>query len=302
MSSRDIFIMTQKQSKIKRSHLFSAALLALGVGLAVSALAWRFANPSVTHEEPENDGLIVGIPVLTHPSCVVQVNLVASAEQHAHFTERLAYVQDQFATAELNLCASRFSLDTIARCDERARRVTCELDMALLPAATDITTVTVVASGRGIANTRNGVVFVPEHASGLLLQHELGHALGLADEYPMRGTLAKAFCGGEFSFQPLNLVFTSSDVLSDAEKRKLHAQLPWQHYLDSPIATQQEDGQWRLGTEQKGDQHVGLFPAATCHATGVFAWKPVGDVTFMEHHELGAVPDLYLRLIVEQLK
>lgn len=157
----------------------------------------------------------------------------------------------------------------------------------------------VVVTASGLANARNGIVYLTAKHSALTFRHELGHALGLADEYAMRADLATAFCSGEYDFQALNIVVTSSRYVTDQEYRQLKANLPWLKRLEQEPGVQQADGDWRLGSP--GNDKIGLFPAATCENSEYYAWKPVAELTFMEQHEIGAVPELYWWLIKQAI-
>ncbi|RUO31393.1 hypothetical protein [Aliidiomarina sanyensis] len=288
---------------MKTSGPLEAAITAALFAAAVSFAVWQFSPSAKFEDESIPTAVMDGSALVSDTSCRLQLQLIAPLHRREHFIERLSYVQEQFAHGGLSICATHFPADDIAQCNGSSRRVECDLDWSALPEPVEgMHTVTLVASGRGVANTRNGIVFVPEQASGLLLQHEIGHALGLADEYPMRARLAEAFCSGSFSFQPLNLVLTSSDVMTYEEKQMLRNRIPWIAHLEAPIATERDDGLWTLGTPEAYEEQIGLFPAATCDATATFAWKPLAEVTFMEHHELGSVPDLYLKLIDERLE
>lgn len=158
----------------------------------------------------------------------------------------------------------------------------------------------VVLTNSGLANTRNGVIYIKRNASVQVLQHELGHALGLADEYTMHPELARQFCNGEFNFSASNLVVTRKQWFTPLEMREFKQALPWADFLEQPIGEQDNNGVWRLGSNDQ--DKVGLFAAKTCEGTGLYAWKPVAEKTWMEQHEIGEVPSLYLNLIRLQLQ
>ncbi|EGN76377.1 IgA Peptidase M64 [Idiomarina sp. A28L] len=158
----------------------------------------------------------------------------------------------------------------------------------------------IVLTDSGLANTRNGVVFIKRNASVQVLQHELGHALGLADEYAMHPDLARQFCNGEFNFTASNLVITHKQWFTPEEMREFLQALPWADFIEQPLGTKDAHGVWRLGSSDT--QKIGLFAAKTCEGTGRYAWKPVAEKTWMEQHEIGEVPALYLRLIQQHLE
>ncbi|MGX5914490.1 hypothetical protein ACR0ST_07130 [Aliidiomarina sp. Khilg15.8] len=148
----------------------------------------------------------------------------------------------------------------------------------------------------GIANARSTQLYLPVDASFDVLVHELAHWFGLADEYPMSADLATLFCSGRYRFDAQNIVVTASRRLSEEDYQRLLQRLPWQPYVQQPIATKDHDGRYRLGSADS--TQVGLFAAETCQqAEGYFAWKPVASKTFMEHHDVGAVPPLYIKLM-----
>jgi|GEM_PF-2109263 len=160
--------------------------------------------------------------------------------------------------------------------------------------------VDVVLTDDGIANTRNGLVFVDRNARSRVLAHELGHTLGVADEYAMSEDLATRFCAGEFNFSALNLVITESAIVDANTLVALTQSLPWQRKLQQPIAHKLEEDRWRLGS--RDPLRVGLHPVATCEGTGFYAWRPVGYVTLWQQHEIGVLPDVYLYLMHQRLQ
>jgi hypothetical protein len=201
------------------------------------------------------------------------------------------------------LVCGEFTTQFIAMdgCSEDNGRAWCPLLSAYTERDTaDTAIVDIVMTPSGLANTRNGVVFLHEQASALVLRHELGHALGFADEYSMHRELAAQFCAGEFNFRPLNIMVTKNDWLTNAEYKKLISQLPWQRHIEQELGVLQPSGIWRLGSQNK--EKVGLFAAETCVGTGYYAWKPLAQKTFMQQHEIGAVPELYLQLIQQRLE
>lgn len=158
----------------------------------------------------------------------------------------------------------------------------------------------IVLTDSGLANTRNGVVFIKRNASVQVLQHELGHALGLADEYAMHPDLARQFCNGEFNFTASNLVITHKQWFTPEEMREFEQTVPWADFIEQPLGAKDGHGVWRLGSSDT--QKIGLFAAKTCAGTGRYAWKPVAEKTWMEQHEVGEIPPLYIRLIQQHLE
>lgn len=244
-------------------------------------------------------------PATQLPHCVVTLRFhggqasLERAQYWLQFIEQDLQLLDMSAT----LVCGEFTTQFIAMdaCSEDNGRAWCPLSSAYTERdAADTAIVDIVITPSGLANTRNGVVFLHEQASALVLRHELGHALGFADEYSMHPELAAAFCTGEFNFQPLNMVITKNDWVTNAEYQKLISQLPWQRYIEQELGVLQPSGIWRLGSQNK--EKVGLFAAETCAGTGYYAWKPLAKKTFMQQHEIGAVPELYLQLTQQRLE
>lgn len=154
---------------------------------------------------------------------------------------------------------------------------------------------------QGSANVRGSAMTIAEDASFEVLIHELGHLFSLADEYPMSADLAAAFCAGQYRFSASNIIVTprSKILWSQQELGALLEKLPWSDYLERPIAVQlvQQNKPlfYRLGSP--GTVGVGLYPASTCEGTEYQAWRPVDALTFMQQHEVGSVPEVYLDLI-----
>ncbi|RUO80442.1 hypothetical protein CWI84_05110 [Idiomarina tyrosinivorans] len=144
------------------------------------------------------------------------------------------------------------------------------------------------------------LLYLPRAANFTVFLHELGHWLGLADEYPMASALAQQFCHGQYRQQPLNIVVTQSQRLTASELKQLYRRLPWRFAVASwqQLATQEQDGYWRLGSNHA----FGLHPAATCdQVKGVYAWKAVAQTTAMQVQESRVWPPLYLELIQQRL-
>lgn len=135
-----------------------------------------------------------------------------------------------------------------------------------------------------------------------VVAHELGHWLGLADEYAMAQPLAEAFCRGGYNFDPLNIVLTDQQTMTAGELKALWQRLPWRDAISDwrSLGKPLTNNRWQLGSSK---QHAaGLYPAATCATvSGVYAWKPVPEQTAMERHQSGHWPPLYLKLIGQRL-
>ena len=154
-----------------------------------------------------------------------------------------------------------------------------------------------VRAGDGIASSTANQIILPINASLSLFAHEIGHWLGLADEYAMAPELAEGFCVGRYNHASFNVVVTDNTVMSGRELKQLWRRLPWRHAVADwrQLATQINDEQWRLGSAAES---VGLHPVATCNAVaGKFAWRPLIAMTPMQYHDINEWPELYLELI-----
>lgn len=155
----------------------------------------------------------------------------------------------------------------------------------------------IVLADSGKASAHAKQIILTNGSSAEVLAHEIGHWLGLADEYAMAAPLAEAFCRGHYDFEPLNIVVTQQRQLTSAALRELWRQLPWRAAVDDwrNLAQPLPDGRWQLGSSE---QAIGLYPADTCHhVEGYTAWKPVKEVTAMERHQQSYWPALYLTLV-----
>jgi len=154
-----------------------------------------------------------------------------------------------------------------------------------------------VAAQHGLASSHANQITLPTDASLSLLAHELGHWLGLADEYSMAPELAENFCSGRYDHASANVVVTDSLQMSSAELQQLWHQLPWHFAVDDwrQLATAVDDDKWRLGSLV---DTVGLHAIATCDAIeGKYAWRPIADMTPMQYYDINQWPPLYLELI-----
>lgn len=152
---------------------------------------------------------------------------------------------------------------------------------------------------QGRANARPSELHLAVNSAFPVLVHELAHWFGLADEYPMREPLAENFCTGRYRFDARNIALTASPLVTEAELEQLENELPWKGYLEQPIAQKVGPNQYRLGSMDI--TKTGLFMAQTCLHTDYYAWKPVAELTFMEQHEIGRIPPLYLELMKQGL-
>lgn len=149
------------------------------------------------------------------------------------------------------------------------------------------------------AQAKGQQITIAANAKVDLLAHELAHLAGLADEYAMRKPLAEQYCAGRYRHPSLNVVVTSSQVLSSAELKALWQHLPWRDRVsDWRMLGQPARNGWQLGSAEG----IGLYPAKTCEETPYYAWKPVAETTAMQHFDIPVWPQLYLELMAEYLQ
>lgn len=149
------------------------------------------------------------------------------------------------------------------------------------PAVTKRTlTHAVVIAEQGKANVQNGVMFLDISDDYSVFVHELAHFAGFIDEYPIAKSSAKRYCEPKkiADFSVPNLVVEGKETYA-------------------PIATV---NQWHaIATETQST--LTIASARTCDAVGIKAYKPSDSITFMEHHDVGVIPPLYLMLWRQQL-
>ena len=129
----------------------------------------------------------------------------------------------------------------------------------------------IVVADLGKANVNNGVMFLDLSDSYSVMVHELAHFAGFVDEYPLGSTMASRYCTSQAI---PNLVFDGKLTYA-------------------PLATLT---QW-----QGLEPDLKIAPAKTCEGHDRQAYKPSDKITFLEHHDSGVIPDLYLKLWRQQL-
>lgn len=226
-------------------------------------------------------------------ACQESVTVVASS--HAD-KDRFVELLSQLTSVALPTRQWCFTwqVDRQLRCQraDASLRISC---------STSVTRRSIVLADSGTASAHAEQIILGNGSSAAVLAHEIGHWLGLADEYAMAAPLAERFCRGEYDFEPLNIVVTQQRQLSGAALRDLWQQLPWRAAVDDwrQLAQPLPNGRWQLGSS---NQAIGLYPAATCnHVDGYMAWKPVKEVTAMERHQQAHWPALYLTLVNQKV-
>lgn len=223
--------------------------------------------------------------------CHMEINVVAadSGEKRRYLNFLSAVQNAPFDTR--NWCIS-FTLDEDLSCvtDTRRKRASCRSEQQFDKR--------VILADEGIASADSQTLTLTPDSSEAIIQHELGHWLGFADEYEMSDALAQKFCYGYYDHDSLNIIVTEAHKKYSAQQVKaIYQSLPWRGELSSwqDIATQKQ-GMWHLGSSK--DAAVGLFKADTCNAIDDRqAWRPVNVRTAMEQHDTKLWPELYLRLL-----
>lgn len=260
------------------------------------ALAYTASNAEQDYWQP----LLSGDDVLRRSpnQCDFMLSFHTERSQGIRAVLHWLNALDQFLVGRgYRLCASQHALLVNSNCDTDYGRAFCSNIAQQHKQA-----ITIAVTEQGSANTRNGIVYINEYANWQVLLHELGHALGLADEYPMPHALAQRFCSGDYTFNARNIVLAEPRILSASAVEQLTESLPWRDHLTTAIALPVAIGAatyYRLGSSEPGN--IGLYTTATCQATRLQAWKPVHEITFMEQHEVTHVPDLYLQWMAEEM-
>lgn len=315
----DIFWPTA-QGQLTAQSREQLAELTLVLGVPHHLPHWRALAPDTDywrHLTSGDEVLRRGIQSQHIESCDFTLNFVIERPQgRKTMLTWLAALEGFLQGRGYRLCARHQEhLQFVEQCMPQQGRAFCE-PQTILPkkanqksnpsgnqGAEQLAPVVIYLTQQGAANTRNGQIYINEQASWRVLLHELGHALGLADEYPMQAKLAEQFCHGHYVFYARNLVFLEAQLYQQGKVMELIEHLPWQTALTTAIAQPVSIGAgvyYRLGSNEA--DAVGLYPATTCAATTVQAWKPFAQVTFMEQHDSGDVPELYLQWMAAAMR
>lgn len=232
---------------------------------------WQKAFSKMT--APIKNKLQQQLTTADEPHCALHLQPVLSTAQSALQWLQLSkqWQQDpQLSSLALCFNAPVFIDSQQLSCSEqRAERIQCDAkplkELVLQSGATQL----LVLAGQGGASFNNGWLQLPETASLPLLRHELSHLFGFIDEYPLAQTIADSECvAGRIT---PNLLFAKDDLPA---------------YL----------ARWQL---EVGD--INLTAVDSCKHTSQQAYRVVSADSHLQHYEL-AVPDLYLKLMQQQLQ
>lgn len=192
--------------------------------------------------------------------------------------------------------AARFYYPENLQCETRGERERLHCQLPLLPYEAGVRHLLFVDKP-GVASANDHQINLPLNASRALVAHEIGHWLGLADEYQMSNELAESFCSGDYAHASLNVVVTDTAVMTAGELQAFWRQLPWRFAVPDwqLLGEPQADGNWRLGSAD--EEAAGLFRIPACDTTGKYAWRPVAQMTAMHYHDTAVWPSVYLELI-----
>lgn len=207
---------------------------------------------------------------VTLDGCVAVVQPVLSDQRSVERWQFLSAQWPKQALAGVGLCfAKPLLVDYRALNCSQVGRLQCN-SQPLEPLALSINhRLWLLLAGEGGANYQHGLVSAPVNADWGLLSHELSHAMGFLDEYPLSEAVARTVC------QPGTL---SSNVLFAKEDVQRFAK----HF-----ALQQHE--------------ITLTEIETCRQIGLAAWRPVAATTNLQHHEY-PLPKLYLTVMAQQLR
>ncbi|WP_371189326.1 hypothetical protein [Thalassotalea maritima] len=171
--------------------------------------------------------------------------------------------------------------------NDASTRLTCSFNqIAIAKIANNVRYVGVLAT-QGIANVNNGMIFIDQHDTLDVFEHELWHLLGFIDEYPLPELHGACDRAGSPSH---NIVVTTKRYFTNEQEARqwLKEHVQWSSLIlpTTPIGMNTAQG-FRLGTPLDYRVHVGLYPARTCdHSNNALqAYKPVYSYSKMEYYE-----------------
>ncbi|GAA6183744.1 hypothetical protein [Aliiglaciecola sp. NS0011-25] len=209
------------------------------------------------------------------PRCAIDIQFIAGSllaiEQIAELSHRF---QGDPRFASFPICFNPpvwLSPEALACSNAADKRLTCSLQaVSELASLTDFTHAIVVADS-GIANVHNGVMFLDKQDDYRVFLHELAHFAGFVDEYEVDAQMANKLCT---STQAPNLVYAEN----------------------KPVLSNTEFARYQTDYED-----LVLTKTSTCEQVNSNAYKPVQQTTFMEHHDIGVIPKVYLNIWKDSL-
>ena len=207
-------------------------------------------------------------------TCVQRIAMVGTsffAWQHARKLHQ--YFHEDERLASLPLCVAEpvwITSEPLACVTEP--RIKCQLAAFRSAVNERVFDNLIIVTDRGKANVDNGVMYLDIADDYDVFVHELAHFAGFVDEYPMPAEQANLVCR---SATAPNLV--------------LAGELTYQ-----PLSRIQE---W-----QTLDHTLSLSVSRTCEKVGVAAYKPSTSMTFLEYHDSGHIPSIYLALWRSQIE
>ncbi len=148
--------------------------------------------------------------------------------------------------------------------DDPAVRLSCSLSGLIGIAGQRPFSHAVVVAEHGVANVHNGIMYLDENDDYQVFVHEFAHFAGFIDEYPINESMAEKFCSRN---NAPNLVFSKTAPNINATQ--------FAPYINRYPG-------------------LALSEARTCQTNEFQAFKPSSELTFLEQHEIGRIPDIYL--------
>ncbi|MCV2883899.1 hypothetical protein OE749_04240 [Aestuariibacter sp. AA17] len=208
------------------------------------------------------------------PACAITTQFVAtSLESFRQAKNVYQRFNEDERLSLLPMCALPPVWLKTLKCDDNWQnqpRLGCDIgDIAALSNVRDFSHVVVFAE-HGKANVHNGIMYLDLADTYSVFVHELAHFAGFVDEYPLSSMMADMHCNRD-SAPNLQII--------DPETFPEGAPLNW------PVGVQPEQ----------------YTKARTCNNHTYQAYKPVKSMTFMEYHDHGVIPPLYLQIWHKQL-
>ena len=170
---------------------------------------------------------------------------------------------------------SEHELECSAKSNENGRLSCNLLPIAEITSISDFTHLVIFAE-EGKANVDNGVMYLDRADVYSVFVHELAHFAGFVDEYALGRELANYHCSQN---QAPNLL-----LLGDIAYKPFARANTWQQIIRDS----------KIGIES--DKRVEIGRSKTCTNAGLKSYKPSNRMTFLEFHDVGYIPQVYLAL------